>query len=121
MGEGCLHNANVASIQIGRTQDELRGLEPGMNRTLLQRALSNYRAEYEHWSTYVAYYRQRIAKEGPDVRPTIFAPQSKTAERPRQTYQPKPHWSEPRPSKDEDFVPPVANQPTEITNDEVPF
>jgi len=71
MVAACLKNADVAKSQQERWQ-QLAGREgPGPQLDAARRELARYTADYEHWSSYVAYYRGRVSKEGPNVVPTM--------------------------------------------------
>jgi hypothetical protein len=71
MVTACLKNADVAKSQQERWQQLAMREGPGPQLDAARRELARHTADYEHWSSYVAYYRGRVAKEGPNVVPTM--------------------------------------------------
>lgn len=71
MVESCRHNAEVADWQVRAVRKKLADLMPGPDRTQALLQLSVHKAEFEHWSSYLLYYRVRASKEGEHVRPKI--------------------------------------------------
>ncbi len=98
--ESCRHNAEVADWQVRAVQKRLAGLEIGSPlrmQALVQ--LATHKAEFEHWSNYLLYYRLRAANEGEHVRPKIKL--GKVAN----LAPPPPKWNPPREEIDDADIP----------------
>ena len=67
MAQACANNRNTAEWQLKRIRQQIQDAMPGEVTDAMRCELAKFKAEFEHWSEYCLYYRQRIAKEGAEA------------------------------------------------------
>ncbi len=60
-------NRDIAEQQVQRIRQQMDRAAPGEVTDAMRTDLSRFKAEYEHWADYVAYYKARALREGADT------------------------------------------------------